>query len=68
MLIGDPPSAAAEELSSQIRGAWTAFAAHGDPRLAQVFDTPSSVTAYPEEISRRLWQEYTFPALPLHGR
>ncbi|KAA9381516.1 carboxylesterase/lipase family protein [Microbispora cellulosiformans] len=74
MLIGDPPSPAAEELSARIRTAWTAFAAHGDPgwppydaerRLAQVFDTPSTVTAYPEEASRLLWQDHAFPALPL---
>ncbi|GAA0402260.1 carboxylesterase family protein [Microbispora corallina] len=74
VLIGDPPSPAAEELSARIRGAWTAFAAHGDPgwppydagdRLAQLFDTPSTVTAYPEETSRLLWQDHTFPPLPL---
>ncbi|MEV0666209.1 carboxylesterase/lipase family protein [Actinomadura luteofluorescens] len=74
MLIGDPPSPAAEELSAQIRGAWTAFAAHGDPgwpvydtqrRLAKLFDTPSTTAAYPEETSRLLWQDHTFQALPL---
>ncbi|WP_327103399.1 carboxylesterase/lipase family protein [Nonomuraea glycinis] len=74
MLIGDPPSPAAKSLSAQIRSAWTAFAAHGDPgwppydtthRLAQLFDTPSTVTRYPEETSRLLWQNHTFPALPL---
>jgi para-nitrobenzyl esterase len=77
MLIGDPPSPAAQELSAQIRRAWTAFAAHGDPgwpsydadhRLTQLFDTPSTVTAYPEETSRLLWQDHTFPVLPLLAR
>lgn len=77
MLIGDPPSPAARELSAQIRAAWTAFAAHGDPgwpaydsdrRLTQVFDGPSTVTVYPEEASRLLWQDHTFPALPLLAR
>ncbi|MFC6082164.1 carboxylesterase/lipase family protein [Sphaerisporangium aureirubrum] len=77
MLIGDPPSPAAEELSAQIRRSWTAFATHGDPgwppydtahRLAQLFDTPPTVTAYPEETSRLLWQDHTFPALPLLAR
>ncbi len=77
MLIGDPPSPAAEALSAQIRRAWTAFAAHGDPgwpaydaghRLTQLFDTPSTVTAYPEEASRLLWQDHIFPALPLLTR
>ncbi|MGI5201427.1 hypothetical protein ACQEU6_07575 [Spirillospora sp. CA-108201] len=74
MLIGDPPSPAAEALPAQIRGAWTAFAAHGDPgwpaydadqRLALLYDTPSTIAAYPEETSRRLWQGHAFPALPL---
>jgi len=74
MLIGDPPPTAAQELSAQIRRAWTAFAAHGDPgwpphdaehRLTQLFDTRPTVTAYPEEASRLLWQNHTFPALPL---
>ncbi|GGK74045.1 carboxylic ester hydrolase [Sphaerisporangium melleum] len=77
MLIGDPPSPVAEELSARIRGAWTAFAAHGDPgwppydadrRLTQIFDARSSVTAYPEETSRLLWQDHTFPELPLLAR
>ncbi|WP_433760407.1 carboxylesterase/lipase family protein [Nocardia sp. CA-135398] len=77
MLIGDPPAPEAAELSAQIRGSWMSFAAHGDPgwppydtdnRLAQIFDTPSRVTAYPEETSRLLWQDFTFPALPLLAR
>src|SRR4051812_2300776 len=60
LLIGDPPSPEAEDLSAQMRRSWTAFAAHGDPgwpaydadhRLTQVFDTPSMVTAYPEDTS-----------------
>ncbi|MET8162614.1 carboxylesterase family protein [Sphaerisporangium sp. NPDC005289] len=76
-LIGAPPSSEAEELSARMRGAWTAFAAHGDPgwpaydtgrRLAQIFDTPSTVTAYPEDASRLLWQDHDFPALPLLAR
>jgi para-nitrobenzyl esterase len=75
-LIGDQPTPEAEELSAQIRGAWTAFAADSDPgwplydvdhRLAQVFDTPSMVTGYPEEASRLLWQDHAFPPLPLLG-
>jgi para-nitrobenzyl esterase len=60
-----------------MRKAWSAFAAHGDPgwppydadhRLARLFDTPTTVAAYPEEASRLLWQDHTFPALPLLGR
>lgn len=77
MLIGDPPPPEAEELSARIRQAWTAFAVQGDPgwpaydagrRLTQVFGTPSTVTAYPEEASRLLWQGHTFAALPLLAR
>ena len=49
---------------------------HGDPgwpafdaerRLVQCFDTRPAVTAYPRSGSRRLWQDHTFPALPLIG-
>ncbi|HEY9367827.1 carboxylesterase/lipase family protein [Streptomyces sp.] len=77
LLIGEPPFPEAEALSAQIRTAWTAFAAGGDPgwpaydpeqRLAQLFGTRPAVTAYPEETSRELWQNHTFPALPLIGR
>lgn len=74
MLIGEGPSPEAEALSSRMRAAWTAFATHGDPgwptytteqRLMQLFDTRQTVTAYPEETSRLLWRDHTFPALPL---
>jgi para-nitrobenzyl esterase len=76
MLIGEP-SAEAEALSGWIRAAWTAFAAEGSPgwppfdaeqRLVQLLDTPPTVTAYPEEASRLLWQQHTFSALPLIDR
>ncbi|MEU8149585.1 carboxylesterase family protein [Nonomuraea sp. NPDC048901] len=72
--IGPEHTAEARALTAQIRPAWTAFAGTGDPgwpaydprqRLTQVFDTTSSVTAYPEETSRRLWQDHTFEPLPL---
>jgi para-nitrobenzyl esterase len=73
MLIGDSPEA--EPLSAEFRTAWTAFAASGDPgwpaydldqRLTRVFDTPSTVAAYPEDYSRTIWQDYRFAPLPLH--
>jgi para-nitrobenzyl esterase len=76
VLIGEP-SPQAEALSSRMRAAWTAFAAHGDPgwpeydsrqRLAQLFDTRPEVTAYPEEASRLIWQDHIFSALPLIDR
>lgn len=77
MLIGQSASAEATALSSGMRAGWTAFAACGDPgwpaydteqRLVQLFDTRPALTAYPEEISRRIWQDYTFPAMPLIDR
>ncbi len=77
MLIGETPSAEAEALSARIRAAWTAFAAEGDPgwpaydveqRLVQLLDATPTVTAYPEEASRLLWEQHTFPALPLIDR
>ncbi|MFI2434476.1 carboxylesterase/lipase family protein [Streptomyces sp. NPDC018693] len=66
----------ARELSSRIRQAWTDFARTGDPgwpaydeerRLVQVLDEKTEVREYPEEVSRRLWEGHTFPALPLLG-
>lgn len=72
--IGPEHTAEARELTSQIRTAWTSFAASGDPgwpaydadqRLTRIVDTPPSVAAYPEETSRRLWQNHTSDAMPL---
>jgi para-nitrobenzyl esterase len=77
VLIGDPPSKEAEELSAHMRRAWTTFATNGDPgwppydathRPTQLFDAPPTVATYPEEPSRLLWQHHTFPALPLLTR
>ena len=78
VLIGESPNPEAEALSARMRAAWTAFAANGDPgwiaydteqRLVQLFDARPTVTAYPEETSRLIWQDHTFPALvPLTGR
>jgi para-nitrobenzyl esterase len=74
MLIGPTPSPETEELSAHIRSAWTAFAATGDPgwpsydparRLVRLLDSEPSVSAYPEEASRRLWERHAFTALPL---
>ncbi|MFE6836748.1 carboxylesterase/lipase family protein [Streptomyces sp. NPDC057705] len=76
VLIGESPFPEAEELSARMRGAWTAFAAHGDPgwpaydtgqRLVQLFGPRSALAAYPEEASRLIWQDHAFPALPLLG-
>ncbi|MFI5912090.1 carboxylesterase/lipase family protein [Dactylosporangium sp. NPDC051541] len=73
MLFGDA-GADAEALSEQLRTAWTAFAVTGDPgwpqydaeqRRTRLFDITPEVAAYPEEASRRIWQDYAFPALPL---
>ncbi|GGY03322.1 carboxylesterase/lipase family protein [Streptomyces hiroshimensis] len=75
-LIGEGPPPEAEELSARMRAAWTAFAAHGDPgwppydsgrRLVQLFGARPDVAAYPEETSRLIWQDHTFPVLPLTG-
>jgi para-nitrobenzyl esterase len=73
MLFGRKPSAAVVDLACRFRRAWTTFAATGDPgwpayddeRLVQIFDTPCEVAVYPEETSRRLWQDHIFAALPL---
>jgi para-nitrobenzyl esterase len=73
MLLGDDLTEA-EIVSAQMRGAWTTFATGGDPgwpaydpeqRLTRVFDTEPAVVPYPEEVSRRIWQNHAFPVLPL---
>ena len=38
-----------------------------DRRLVQCFDSGSEVTADPERVSRLIWQDHAFPALPLLG-
>ncbi|MFC9295102.1 carboxylesterase/lipase family protein [Streptomyces sp. NPDC057011] len=77
MLIGQDPSPEAEDLSARMRAAWTAFATHGDPgwpaydtgqRSVRLFTTPPTLAPYPEEASRLIWQDHTFPALPLLDR
>ena len=65
MLLGDEePSAEALTLADEIRRAWTAFAAHGDPgwptygadqRLTRLLDADSSTAPYPERLSQRIW-------------
>jgi para-nitrobenzyl esterase len=76
MLIGDSPTPEATALSTRMRTAWTAFATQSDPgwpaydpdrRLTQVFDTSSVATTYPEERSRLIWQDHSFPPLLLRG-
>jgi para-nitrobenzyl esterase len=64
MLIGDPTSEA-EELSEQMRTAWTSFATTGDPGWpaydtgsTRLFDVELAVTAYPEQVSREIWQDH----------
>jgi len=73
-LLGTPPSAEAEALSARMRTAWTSFAAEGDPgwpaydaarRLVLLLDVEPRVAPYPEELSRRIWEDHAFPALPL---
>jgi len=76
VLIGESPGPEAEAVSAAMRAAWTAFATSGDPgwppydlaaRRTQVFDRVPAVTAYPEEASRLIWRDHSFPPLPLLG-
>ncbi len=73
MLLADD-LAGAENLSAQMRNAWTSFAATGDPgwprydrdeRRTRVFDTEPAVVSYPEQRSREIWNDAVFMALPL---
>jgi para-nitrobenzyl esterase len=68
------PAASAGRCVRHGRAASTAFSGCGDPgwpaydaeqRLTQLFDARSAVVAYPEEVSRRIWQDHTFSAMPL---
>ncbi|MYT06660.1 MULTISPECIES: carboxylesterase family protein [Streptomyces] len=64
----------ARALTALFQSAWTGFARTGDPgwpaydgegRATQVLDVTPEVRPYPEEVARRLWEGYDFPALPL---
>jgi para-nitrobenzyl esterase len=64
----------ARALTALFQSAWAGFARTGDPgwpaydgegRATQVLDVTPEVRPYPEEVSRRLWEGYDFPALPL---
>ena len=74
LLYGPEPSAEAYAAAARLRATWTTFAATGDPgwpaydperRATQVFDSVTTVAAYPEERSRLLWQDFPFSTLPL---
>jgi para-nitrobenzyl esterase len=63
LLIGSD-TGEAEQVSGQMRAAWCAFAATGDPGWADhrsgatmLFDVPSAVVPYPEQISRDIWRQ-----------
>jgi para-nitrobenzyl esterase len=74
LFAGATISEEVKELSSHFRRAWTAFARTGDPgwpaydtqrQLVQVLDVKPEVREYPEQASRKLWEGYDFPPLPL---
>ncbi|GIM88596.1 carboxylesterase/lipase family protein [Paractinoplanes toevensis] len=73
-LLGETPGPEAIELSARMRSAWTAFATNGDPGwpayrpdefLTQILDVPGAVTPYPEQPSRKIWQNHKFAPLTL---
>jgi para-nitrobenzyl esterase len=73
LLLGDDLTAA-EIVSAQMRASWATFATDGDPgwpaydrerRRTRIFDIEPAVVRYPEEVSRRIWQDHVFSALPL---
>jgi para-nitrobenzyl esterase len=77
LLFGPEPSAEAHAAAAELRQTWTTFAATGDPgwprydpehRLTQIFDSVTTVSAYPEERSRLLWRDFDFSTLPLVQR
>jgi para-nitrobenzyl esterase len=75
-LLGDPPVAAAGEVSAQMQSAWTTFALDGNPgwspydghqRATRIFDIGENggIQAYPEEKSRQLWLDTPIEVLDL---
>jgi para-nitrobenzyl esterase len=73
-LLGDPPPAAAVELSRRMRAAWTLFAATGDPgwpaydpigQRTWVIDTQPAIRPYPERASQLLWERHAFSPIGL---
>lgn len=63
LLIGEV-TPEAEALSEEMGGAWVAFATTGDPGwpsfadgTTRLLDVPSRDGAYPEQVSREIWQE-----------
>ena len=74
LLLGPTPPPEADALGRSFRAAWTAFATTGDPgwpeytlqqRLTRVYDAEPAVLPYPEERSRRIWQDHQFGPLSL---
>ncbi|MCY1137201.1 carboxylesterase family protein [Actinoplanes sp. Pm04-4] len=66
------PGSDAAAVSKQMRTAWTAFAAHGDPgwaaydvagHLTRIFDVPGAVMPYPESSSLEIWKDHPFAPL-----
>jgi para-nitrobenzyl esterase len=75
MMIGPEPTPEVEATSYALRTAWSRFAATGDPgwpaydaeqRSTWIIDAQPATVPYPEEQSRRIWQDHTFAMLPLH--
>ncbi|GAA5039814.1 carboxylesterase family protein [Thermocatellispora tengchongensis] len=67
-MFGDLPGPEAVRVSHELQQAWTRFVATGDAgwvahrpdqRLTRVLDTESKTVPYPEEVSRRIWENHT---------
>ncbi|GAA0437530.1 carboxylesterase/lipase family protein [Streptomyces luteireticuli] len=65
-LVGDPPSPGAVAASRELQQAWIRFVTSGDPgwapytpdrRLTRVFDAGTRTAPYPEDASRRIWED-----------
>ncbi|WP_285632107.1 carboxylesterase family protein [Lentzea sp. NBRC 102530] len=68
-------TAATEEVSARMRTAWSGFAIGGDPwpahdsahRLTRVFGVQDEVVAYPEEVSRQIWEDHVIDVMSVLG-
>ncbi|WP_394618089.1 carboxylesterase/lipase family protein [Lentzea sp. JNUCC 0626] len=64
-----------EEVSARMRTAWSGFAIDGDPwpaygpsnRLTRVFGERDEVVAYPEEVSRQIWEDHVIDVISVLG-
>ncbi|MFD8821299.1 carboxylesterase/lipase family protein [Streptomyces sp. NPDC059605] len=73
-LVGNDPAPEAFALSDEIKGAWIRFVTTGDAgwaacrpgrRLTRVLDAEPETLPYPEDASRRIWEDHSIAPFDL---